>query len=201
MRGWSKRRVFESLWTNQLGVNAPDLNARIEQSYAEFRKLLERHYQTVVIEPTEGCLECFEWLRSEGIAIGLTTGFYRTVTDIILRRLGWDQGLDARRVGTADTIIQVSVCSDDVRSGRPAPDMIHRAMMLLGIADSSQVVKIGDTPSDVLAGQNAGCGLTLAVTNGSHKAAQLSAYRNDGLLSSLRQLKVRLLDVRKEAKE
>jgi phosphonatase-like hydrolase len=192
MMGWSKRRVFETLWAEQLGPDAPERADRIETSYGHFRRILEQHYRTMPVRPTEGCLECFGWLRSEGIAIALTTGFYRKVADIILHRLGWDRGLNARHVGTGDTTIQASVCSDEVPSGRPAPDMIHRAMALLGIVDVRGVVKVGDTQSDLHAGRSAGCGLTLAVTNGTHTAEQLGAYPNDGLLRSLHDLRPRL---------
>jgi phosphonatase-like hydrolase len=150
---------------------------------------LEDYYRTAPVTPTEGCLECFEWLRSQGIAIGLTTGFYREVADIILSRLGWNKGLNSQHAGTPDTIIQASVASDEVANGRPAPDMIRRVMELTGVATPDIVVKIGDTPVDLEEGRNAGCGLTLAVTNGSHTIDQLQGCPNDGLLGSLRELK------------
>ena len=189
LRGLSKRLVFRKLWSHELRPDVADLSERVESSYAEFRHLLENHYETQHLHPTEGCLECFDWLRSEGIAIGLTTGFYRKVTDIILSRLGWNQGLDERHVGTSKTLIQASVTSDEVAEGRPAPHMIRRTMELLGVLNVQQVVKVGDTPPDLQAGRNAGCGMTLAVTNGSHTAEQLQEHPHDGLLSSLSELK------------
>jgi phosphonatase-like hydrolase len=193
LRGLSKREVFRRLWAAELSADSPELTPRIEASYAEFRCLLEGHYQTEPVEPTAGCRECFDWLRSEGIAIGLTTGFYRKVTDIILARLGWDAGLDERHVGTPQTLVQCSVTSDEVPQGRPAPDMIRRTMELLGVTSAREVVNIGDTPPDLLSGRNAGC-LTLAVTNGSHTADQLRLHPHDGLLNSLHELKGFLKD-------
>ena len=189
LRGLSKREVFVRLWTNQSRHQSIDLPSRIEASFAEFRRILEEYYRTVPVVPTEGCLECFGWLRRQGISIGLTTGFYREVTNIILRRLEWDQGLDSRYVGTPDTFIQASVTSDEVANGRPAPDMIRRIMAATGIEDPRNVIKIGDTPVDLEEGRNAGCGLTLAVTNGSNTIEQLQGCSNDGLLSSLLELK------------
>ena len=44
------------------------------------------------VEPTEGCLELFRSLKTKNIFIGLNTGFYRKVTNIILKNLGWDLG-------------------------------------------------------------------------------------------------------------
>ena len=189
LRGLSKREVFVRLWTDQLGNQSVDLASRIETSFAEFRRVLEDYYRTAPVAPTEGCLECFEWLRRQGIAIGLTTGFYREVANIILSRLDWDKGLDSRYAGTPDTIIQASVTSDEVTNGRPAPDMIRRVMELTGVDAPHSVVKIGDTPVDLEEGRNAGCGLTLAVTNGSHSVKQLQGCSNDGLLGSLHELK------------
>lgn len=189
LRGLSKREVFVRLWTDQLGSQSAELADEINTSFAEFRRILEDYYRTAPVTPTEGCLECFEWLRSQGIAIGLTTGFYREVADIILSRLGWNKGLNSQRAGTPDTIIQASVTSDEVANGRPAPDMIRRVMELTGVDTPDIVVKIGDTPVDLEEGRNAGCGLTLAVTNGSHTIDQLQGCPNDGLLGSLRELK------------
>ncbi len=189
LRGLSKREVFVRLWTDQLGDQFVDLESRIETSFAEFRRVLEDYYRTAPVAPTEGCLECFEWLRRQGIAIGLTTGFYREVANIILSRLDWDKGLDSRYAGTPDAIIQASVTSDEVANGRPAPDMIRRVMELTGVDVPRSVVKIGDTPVDLEEGRNAGCGLTLAVTNGSHTVKQLQGCSNDGLLGSLQELK------------
>lgn len=95
-QGQAKRFVFEQLWQEQLGPLAPaELTARVEYSYQVFREVLEAHYRTADVRPTAGCLDLLAFLKSQGIRVALTTGFYRTVTDLILRRLGWDVGLDA----------------------------------------------------------------------------------------------------------
>ena len=41
-------------------------------------------------------------------------------------------------------------------------------MKRLGVTDAKRVIKIGDTPSDLKAGRNAGCLLSLGLTNGTH---------------------------------
>ena len=64
------------------------VEARVDTSYAAFRRILEDHYLAEPVKPTEGCLECFGWLHDRGIKIALTTGFYRRVTDIIQRYEG-----------------------------------------------------------------------------------------------------------------
>lgn len=189
MQGLAKRYVFETLWKEQLGENSPEVQSRVDESYDAFRQILEHHYRTQGATPTEGCLETFAWLREQGIAIALTTGFYRLVTDIILEKLGWLAGLNAQRVGTAESVIQVSIASDEVEQGRPYPQMIERAMQLLGVNDPKAVINIGDTPSDLLSGRAAGVSLNLGVTNGTHTQQQLEDYPHDWLLGSLTELK------------
>lgn len=188
MQGLSKRYVFETLWREQLGDDKTGLVKHVDTSYDTFRRILEHHYQTHGATPTEGCLETFAWLHNQGIAIALTTGFYRMVTDIILQKLGWLTGLNDQRVGTADSLIQRSIASDEVAHGRPHPDMIERAMQGLGVTNPKAVVNLGDTPSDLLSGQAAGVGLNLGLTNGTHTRQQLQAYPHDQLLGSLREL-------------
>ena len=49
-----------------------------------------------------------------------------------------------------------TVTPDEVGGGRPAPWMIFRNAQLLNVYPLSQCVKIGDTPSDIKEGKNAG---------------------------------------------
>ena len=174
MMGWSKRQVFETLWSEQIRPLHPDFRPRVEASYRHFRNLLEHHFETQAVEPTAGCLECFDWLQQENIKICLTTGFYRRVTDIVLGRLHWNLP---------------SIASDEVARGRPAPYLIFRAMEKVGVVDVHRVVSIGDTPSDLAAGKNAGCGWTLGVTNGNYPGEKLAAFPNDGLIAGVGELR------------
>lgn len=189
LQGYSKIYVFELLWTEMIGENHPDLKGFVDNSYQVFCDILENHYATNNIFPTDGCLEIFEFLKQKNIKIALTTGFYRKVANIILGKLGWLEGLNEQYVGNKNTIIQVSIASDEVLKGRPEPFMIHKAMKLLDIHNTTKVINIGDTPSDLKSGTRAGCRMSLGVTNGTHTQQQLSLYRNDGLLSNISELK------------
>lgn len=185
VQGLAKRFVFEMLWQEQTGEQATALDKRVEHSYQVFKSILEQHYRTHEVLPTIGCLELFAYLKAQAIKIALTTGFYRTVTNIILKRLNWDQGLDANYVGNASSFIDISIASDEVTQGRPSPLMIQKAMQTFGITDPKQVINIGDTPSDLESGKRAGCALSLGVTNGTHTIEQLLPYPHDGLYPSL----------------
>ncbi|OLP16737.1 phosphatase [Leptolyngbya sp. 'hensonii'] len=188
MMGLSKKQVFQTLWDEQIGRQHPEYETKVEASFAVFKQVLETHYQTQPVVPTEGCLELFAWLKAQNIKIALTTGFYREVTQIILNRLGWDQGLNQEYLGSAESIIQASITPSEIfnNEGRPAPYMIQKAMYRLGVRDSRQVINIGDTPSDLAAGHHANCLYSFAVTNGTHTRSELEAYPHDGLFDSLR---------------
>jgi phosphonatase-like hydrolase len=186
MQGIAKRSVIETFWAETIGKDHPEYIAKVDATYRLFCELLENHYLTHPVVPTEGALETFTWLRSKGVKIALTTGFYRKVTNIILQRLGWDQGLDANYRGNGHSVIDLSLTPDETERGRPHPDMILKAMEILGISDPKKVINIGDTPSDLQSGRAAGCLLSLGVTNGSHTREELLQYENDGLLDSMR---------------
>ena len=188
VQGMAKRYVFDLLWREQLGTDLDDLEARVDESYARFKTILEHHYETQPVTPTEGCLEAFAWLSERSIPIALTTGFYRAVTNLILNRLDWHVDATGYYIADDQMVIQASLASDEVPNGRPAPDMIREAMQRLGITDPKQVVNIGDTPSDLLSAQAAGVGLNLGLTNGTHTEAQLRVYPHDLLLGSLLEL-------------
>ena len=176
LMGVSKLEVFTILWREQLPTATDqEIAEKADNSYIIFKEILETYYRTQPVEPTEGTLSVFEWCRSNHIKIALNTGFYRAVADIILERLDWKIGV------TIDDMI----ASDEVAAGRPQPDMIRALMARAGVSDSKNVVKIGDTPVDLLEGRQANCLLSLAVTNGTHTAEELFNLDYDALLSSL----------------
>jgi phosphonatase-like hydrolase len=186
MMGWSKRFVFETLWKEQLSKVKDDaIQKQIDQSYQLFTGILENHYQTQEVLPTAGCLELFQYLKDKNIKIALTTGFYRKVTDIILSRLGWN---NLNKDYANSFVIHASLTSDEVSSGRPAPYMIFKAMELCDVRDVRKVIKIGDTPSDLEEGKNAGC-RSFGILNGTHTREQLCRYENDGLMDNLTMFK------------
>lgn len=184
LQGYAKLYVFTLLWTEQLGEGDSRISELALQSYQDFKAILENHYRTQPVYPTEGCIELFEALHAKGIKIALTTGFYREVADIILGRLGWVPSL------TATAGIHLSVTPDEVNGeGRPSPAMIQYAMEKLGITDVEEVINVGDTPVDLLFGKNAGVRCALGVCNGTHTREQLAAHPNDGLLDKISDLR------------
>jgi phosphonatase-like hydrolase len=190
LQGYAKKEVFTLLWKEKIDENSKELERKIDYSYDIFCNILEIHYKSHPVLPTDFCLETLAWLRKNNIKIALTTGFYRKVSNIILNKVGWDVGLNKAYVGSSPkSIINFSCTPTETAKGRPAPDMIYKCMEMLHITDVKQVINIGDTPVDLASGKAAGVRLNLAVTNGTHSKSQLEVIENDGLLFNLSELK------------
>lgn len=156
----------------------------VDAIHADFLARMLSHYRTAPgIEPMPHTEETFARLKEAGVRVALDTGFSRPIVDAILQRLGWREG----------GILDATVASDEVRRGRPHPDLIWKAMELTGIREHVQVAKVGDTPSDLLEGTAAGCGLVVGVTNGTHTREELMEHPHTHLLDGLRELPALIL--------
>ena len=176
-RGAAKRDVIRDLVSKHLSQQAAQAENMVEEIYATFRRLLEENYKKEAIRPINGAEDTLNWLRSKNILLATTTGFYREVRDLILERLGWD-----------GSFLDCNVCSDDVPKGRPAPYMIFQCMSRLGVLDVDRVIAIGDTPLDMQAGCNAGCGGVIGVLTGSHGIETLGMTRHTHIIPSVASL-------------
>jgi len=175
--GTSKRVVFDELARRQVGPGHEAAAAALrDKGYDTFRAVLEAAYARAGVAPIDGAEEVFGWLREHGVRVALNTGFYRKVTDILIDALGWK------------SVVDTVVCVDDVREGRPAPYMIHEAMQRCGVHGVDEVVVLGDTPSDMLAGRNAGARAVIGVTSGAHPAGTLRRFPATHILDSVRDL-------------
>jgi phosphoglycolate phosphatase-like HAD superfamily hydrolase len=98
----------------------------------------------------------------------------RDVTDAILERTGWV------RSGLVDAV----VTSDEVRHGRPAPDMILAIQQRLGLR-APRFAKVGDTAADLAEGFAAGASWNIGVTYGSSDRATLACSPHTHLIDRL----------------
>lgn len=94
-----------------------------------------------------GVAEVTQRLQKAGIRIGSTTGFIRSMVDIL--------EADAARQGYRP---DASVAGDEVVHGaRPGPFMVYKNLDMLGVYPIQSVVKVDDTVSGVGEALNAGC--------------------------------------------
>jgi phosphonoacetaldehyde hydrolase len=120
-------------------------NIDVDRLYARFMPkqlaCLERYSHVL-----PGVPEAIEQLRARGLKIGSTTGYTRPMLDFLLT-LAKGQGFSP----------DCAICPGDVPGGgRPAPWMCYLNAIRLEVRPLWTMVKIGDTPSDIAEGINAG---------------------------------------------
>ena len=133
-----------------------------------------------------GVLECVERLRDRGIQIGTTTGYFGAAADLCTA--------EAARQGF---VPNVSVHSEQVPAGRPAPWMIFRIMEALGVFPPRCVVKAGDTIPDVREALNAGAWAVGVAETGSGlglRAPEVDALPIDERMRRVSAVRRELLD-------
>ena len=167
--GWHKQRVFETVLAEAGRDVAPAaaMARRFEEEYAAI--VSERPLQ-----PTNGALQVLQELAAAGVKIAFNTGFSRSTADLVLRAVGLHH--------------LPSVASSEVRAGRPAPDLILRAMELCGVEDPARVGVAGDTPADLAAGMAARARFVVGVGCGTHTLLELREFPHTHLVADLTEL-------------
>jgi phosphonatase-like hydrolase len=156
----------------------------ISALHEDFTRRMCQYYATAPeVREIPGAAGVFAALRRAGIKVALNTGFFRPIAEVLLARLGW----------RSPAVIDADVTSDEVRRGRPHPDMIRHLMARLGIADAQRVAKVGDTRADLEEGTSAGCGLVIGVTTGSSSRQQLQGWPHTHILESVADIPALLL--------
>lgn len=135
------RRVQEA-WSSLHGQ--PPVEPDVERLFTEF---LPRQAEVIAefSVPIPGVCETVEAWKAAGLRIGSTTGYTRALLDMVIP-------VAAAGGYSPDA----SVTPDEVGGGRPKPFMCYRNAILLGAFPLWRCVKIGDTPSDIAEGINAG---------------------------------------------
>jgi phosphonoacetaldehyde hydrolase len=152
-----------SAWRKARGAEPTDADAG--ELYAEFIPLqlacLADHSAIIA-----GVPEITEQLRSRGLKIGSTTGYTRPMLDFLVARAS-EQGFSP----------DCSLCPADVPGGgRPAPWMCYLNAIRLQVAPLWEMIKIGDTPSDIAEGRNAGMWTVGITRTGNETGLSLSEW-------------------------
>jgi HAD superfamily hydrolase (TIGR01509 family) len=156
--------TFEKLWGQLWGRYDP----RWYEAYTDH--MTEPEY--AAMELFEGGRETLEALRARGVVMGLASN--RDTPRKALRALGVE-GLFAAVVGQLD-----------VENVKPAPDMILKAMELMG-AEPAETLYVCDSKGDLLAAEAAGV-RAFALSTGGHDARELQAlgaYRTGDRLAEV----------------
>ncbi|AGA80733.1 phosphonatase-like hydrolase [Echinicola vietnamensis] len=159
-------------------TDATDITTIAASAFENFKPELEHAYEQLDVKSFDGVQAAITSLRKRGIYVVLNTGYNTQTATSLLGKLGWEIGKD----------IDGLITSDDVTNGRPAPDMIFKAMELCQVTDPKTVLKAGDSTIDIEEGKRAGCGLTVGVLTGAQTAKQLEKAQPDHILSSVAEL-------------
>jgi phosphonatase-like hydrolase len=174
VRGRSKHEVISDLVTRHLSpVDGPRL---VTEVHSDFRNILMECYERQEVEPVDGAEATFDWLRTRGVKVALTTGFDGALAALLVRKVGWE--------GSTDAVVS----NDDVPRGRPAPYLVFRAMELTGCESVHRVAVVGDTVSDLEAAENAGARWRIGVLSGAHSEAQLKSCPHTAIILSVAEL-------------
>lgn len=143
----------------------------VNNLYKEFEPALLKSLKDYTdIKPN--VLETINTLRERGIKIGSTTGYTDKMMEIVVK--------EAKKKGYSPDFY---ITPDSTSSlGRPYPYMIFRNMEELKILSPKEIIKVGDTNSDILEGKNAGV-TTVGITVGSSNMG-LSKEEYDSLSDS-----------------
>ena len=153
-----------------------DLVQEIHKIFVD--EMIHFYQEDPSVAEKEGVTETFRRLKESKLKVAIDTGFDRQITDSILRRLGWED----------QHLIDASVTSDEVERGRPYPDLIFKAMELTHVKDSKCVAKVGDTKSDLLEGNSAGCGWVIGVTTGAYSRTELEKEKHTHLIENVHEV-------------
>ena len=173
--GYNKLEVIKYFVEKQK-MNSP--TTVINNLDSEFNYYLKKEYQNnesvKLIHPA--LLSYFNVLRYNDIKICLNTGYNKDIQNLLIDKLGMLDYIDDY------------ISSEEVDRGRPYPYMIERLMIRHGINNPKEVIKIGDSVSDIKEGKNAGCN-TVAVLSGAGYVKDLSKENPDFILNSIMDLR------------
>ena len=117
----------------------------VEAVYAQFEPKLFSILDQFA-SPKPHTLETVTELRAMGVKIGSTTGYTDSMMAVVVP--------EAARLGYHPDCLFSPDSTDG--KGRPYPYMIFENMKALGVTDVKNVVKVGDTVSDIKEGVNSG---------------------------------------------
>ncbi len=172
-RGKPKREAIFHILAERNASGYPAPQGVLDTVYRSFLSRLRDSVDK--LEEMTGVSAVFQSLKSNGIRIGVGSGFPEEIVYAIVDRFGWQQKGLIDYVGTVEK----------TGAGRPDPKMIYDIMAQFSVSDPRAVMKVGDTEMDILEGKNAGV-WTVGVLSGTQPRERLAALEPDFLVDSIR---------------
>lgn len=143
IRAISRQDEVSVLWKKVHGkpCTEADVQEMFEKDFVPLQVACIADYSELI----PGTVETVNELRSRGITIGSTSGYFTEAMEINFR--------EAKKQGY---VPDVNACASDVPAGRPEPWMVLSNMQQARIFPPEAVVKIDDTKPGIAEGLNAG---------------------------------------------
>ena len=130
-------------WQQKYGALPNDADVdRIYEIFVPMNEEVVANYAKLI----PGARDTVEWLRAQGMKIGSTTGYTRSIMERVLP-LAAEQGYSPDNL----------VCSDDLPEGRPGPLGMYQCFVDLVVYPPQAVLKVDDTAPGIAEGVAAGC--------------------------------------------
>ncbi|MTH98861.1 phosphonoacetaldehyde hydrolase [Roseibium sp. RKSG952] len=151
-----------SQWREKYGAAPADVDVdRVYEIFVPMNEEVVTDYADLV----PGAAETVTVLRANGLKIGSTTGYTRSIMERVLP-------VAARQGYEPDNL----VCADDLPEGRPGPLGMYKCFVDLVAYPPSAVIKVDDTEPGIAEGVAAGCitvGLALSGNHAGKTAEEL----------------------------
>ncbi len=168
VRGRTPRDIFRALF--------PDNEARAQAAELAFDQSLAGAMTRTVSRPVPGARDLLDDLAKAGCRLGVMTNLSGRVLDRVLDAVGWRHVFD------------VTLSSDDVARGCPAPDYALTAMLRLGVGDVRELAMVQDTGAAVECGRRAGASFVVGVLSGPHSVPRLRSAGATHIIDSVAEL-------------
>ena len=187
--GTNKIHLYQFLIAREKGqeIDIKDFEKRKDPgTYDDAKRIFDRYQEIMIahyrknVQEIPGASDVFRWCHDNGIKVATDTGFHHAVVEAIMEGLGW------LRDGLVDLSVDVESVPGQV--GRPAPFMLFHAMMQLNVQSVHEVIKVGDTPADMLEGRNAGCRGVVGVLSGPRPVTAWGKYWHTHVIASVADL-------------
>jgi phosphonoacetaldehyde hydrolase len=156
---------IKSLWTEIHGKDFDESD--VDSLYSSFEPLLMASLSKYT-EPLPEVIDTVRWLRENGLKIGSTTGYTDSMMGIVVKEAK-EKGYEPDFWITPDSTNSI---------GRPYPYMILKNIEALKISATFNVIKIGDTTSDIKEGINAGVWSVGVVVGSSQMGLSFEGFTN-----------------------
>lgn len=130
-------------WQAKYGATPTDADVdKVYEIFVPMNEEVAADYADLI----PGALDTIGFLRAEGIKIGSTTGYTRSIMERVLP-VAAKQGYEPDNL----------VCSDDLPEGRPGPLGMYKCMVDLVAYPPEAILKVDDTAPGIKEGVAAGC--------------------------------------------